>query len=265
MKTPINLSVAIITLNEERNIERCIRSVQPVADEIVVVDSYSTDRTKEICEHLNVTFIEHPFEGYVEQIKYTLTQVTYDYVLTIDADEVVSDQLAAAIQTVKNHWTHDGYTFNRLNNYCGTWIRHSGWYPDRKLRLYDRRKGTWAGLNPHYSFKLQADARAKHLKGDLLHYTYYSVEEHLTQLNKFSSLGAEEYYHRRKKVIPVIHLVIYPCFAFINRYIFRLGFLDGTMGYVVCRSTAQAKYLKYLKLYQLKRYQTLPSTSINDH
>lgn len=170
----VKISVAIITFNEEKNIERCIRSVQEIADEIVVVDSHSTDKTKDICLNLGVNFIENMFEGYVEQIKFTLTQVSYDCVLSIDADEALSDELKDSILDVKRNWTHDGYFFNRLTNYCGRWIRHCGWYPDKKLRLYDKNKGAWQGVNPHYAFKMNENANAQHIRGDLLHYSYHS-------------------------------------------------------------------------------------------
>lgn len=251
--TAIRLSVAIITLNEERNIERCIRSVQPVADEIVVVDSYSTDKTKEICQSLGVRFLENHFVDFVQQKNFAIDRATNEYVLSLDADEALSGELQQAIVRLKNDCHFSAYRFNRLTNYCGQWIRHSGWYPDVKLRLWKRSEGHWTGSVIHESVKLNDPTSVQWIKGDILHYSYYSIEDHITQLNKFSSLSARAYHQNAKKVIPIVHLVIYPPLAFINRFFFQLGFLDGYPGFVICKSAAYAKYLKYLKLYWLKR------------
>ena len=139
-----DISAVIITYNEEKNLERCIESVRDIADEIVIVDSFSTDRTKEICKKYELHFIEHKFEGHIQQKNWAITQAKYPHILSLDADEVLSDRLKESIREVKENWTHDGYYFNRLTNYCGKWIRHCGWYPDRKLRLWDSRKGRWA-------------------------------------------------------------------------------------------------------------------------
>lgn len=249
--TAVKLSVTIITLNEEKNIERCIRSVQGLADEILVIDSYSTDRTQEICEQLGVRFIQHSFEGYVVQKNYALHQATHDCILSLDADEALSPQLYESIRAVKKNWTHDAYQFNRLTNYCGHWIKHCGWYPDAKLRLWNRLKGQWSGISIHESIKLSDNASVQHLKGDLLHYSYYSVADHYTQINKFTSISAQEYYQKGKKTISFLHLVLYPPLTFLSRFIFKLGFLDGYAGFLVCKSTAYTKFLKYVKLHEL--------------
>ncbi|MTI29248.1 glycosyltransferase family 2 protein, partial [Cytophagales bacterium RKSG123] len=143
------ISAVIITYNEEKNIQRCLESLKGVVDEIVVVDSLSTDNTKKICEKFDVHFIENPFEGHIEQKNYAMGCARNDYVLSLDADEALSPKLKESILKVKENWTADFYSFNRLNNYCGQWIRHSGWYPDKKIRLWDRRKGKWGGKNPH--------------------------------------------------------------------------------------------------------------------
>jgi glycosyltransferase involved in cell wall biosynthesis len=165
------LSVVFITFNEEKNIERSLVSVREIADEIVVVDSFSTDATKEICVNYGVRFIEHEFRGYVEQKNFAASQATYDLVLSLDADEVPDAKLIESISSVKSNWQFDGYFMNRLNNYCGTWIRHGTWYPNRKLRLWNRKKGKWAGFNPHDRFELVDGSSTGYLKGDLLHYS----------------------------------------------------------------------------------------------
>lgn len=249
----VQLSVNIITYNEEKNIERCINSVRGLADDILVVDSFSTDHTKEICQRLGVRFVEHPFAGYIEQQSYILTQAIHDYVLVIDADEALSEKLCQSIRAVKENWTHDAYRFNRCNNYYGYWIRHGGLYPDNKLRLWDRRRGKWGGMNPHYSVKLQAGATVKKLEGDLLHYAYPTIEQHIQQINNFTSISSRVYYEKGKRTIPFIHLYVYPTLAFLNHYFVKLGFLDGLPGLIVCKNIAYSKLIKYSKLLLLTR------------
>ena len=246
------ISVAIITLNEENNIERCLKSVSGLADEIVVVDSFSTDRTGEICRQYDVTFIKHAFEGYIEQKNWALQQTKYPFVLSLDADEALSEELKEAIMEVKGNFDHDGYLFNRLTNYCGKWIRHSGWYPDRKLRLVDRRKARWTGINPHDKMEMDPGSRIKHIRGDLLHYSYYSISQHEEQANNFSGISARMLYARGKRS-GILKLLFKPCFKFLRDYFINLGFLDGYYGYVICRISAHATFLKYAKLRQLRR------------
>ena len=163
----VELSAVIITFNEERNIRRCIESVLEVVDEIVVVDSFSTDKTKTICQEYNVRFIEHPFEGYIEQKNWAKSQATHNCILSLDADEALDGRLKESILKIKSDWKY-AYKMNRLTNYCGKWIHHSGWYPDTKLRLFDRREGDWGGINPHDKFIVKNSEKVKHLEGDIL-------------------------------------------------------------------------------------------------
>lgn len=249
----VKISAVIITFNEEKNIARCIESLQGVADEIVIVDSYSTDRTKEICFELGVRFIEHAFAGYVEQKNYAVQQASYDHVLSLDADEAISPELRESILIAKKNWTHDGYKCNRLTNYCGTWIRHCGWYPDTKLRLWDRRKGTWTGFSIHESLTMHSNTTVGYLSGDLLHYSYYTLSQHVAQIDKFTTIMAEEDFQKKKKVSTLLHLVINPTVFFLKRYLLNRGFLDGYMGYIVCKNGAYYKFLKYAKLRELYR------------
>ena len=172
--TPV--SVVVITFNEEKNIARCLDSVKDIADEIVIVDSFSKDRTKEICLSYGAKFIEHKFDGHIEQKNFAITQAKYPHILSLDADEALDEQLKKSILTAKENFILDGYYMNRLTNYCGHWVRHSGWYPDTKLRLWDSRKGHWAGINPHDKYELTSgDSNTGKLNGDILHYSYYSV------------------------------------------------------------------------------------------
>ena len=246
------LSVVIITFNEERNIGRCIGSVLDVADEIIVVDSFSTDKTREICEKQGVKFIEHAFDGHIQQKNFAITQATYPHQLSLDADEALSEDLKAEILKIKNDWKFDGYRMNRLTNYCGKWIHHCGWYPDTKLRLYDSAKGRWSGVNPHDKFEMNPGSKIDFLKGDILHYSYYTVEEHIRQADKFSTIAAKELIGLGKSV-SYFQIIINPVAKFIRNYILRLGFLDGFYGFLICRIAAHETFLKYTKARQIKR------------
>jgi len=249
----IQLSVVIITFNEEKNIARCLDSVKDIADDVVVVDSFSTDKTEEICKTKGARFVQHKFDGHIEQKNWAITQAKFPYVLSLDADEALSDELKSSILVVKNNWIKDGYYMNRLTNYCGKWIHHSGWYPDTKLRLWDSRKGKWGGVNPHDKYEMsEGDKTTGFLKGDILHYSYYSVEEHYKQVEKFSAISANVL-HAQNKSISYPMILLKSGFKFFRNYFLKLGFLDGKYGFVVCKISARETYLKYLKLYRLNR------------
>ena len=167
------LSVVIITFNEEQNIERCLQSIVNIADEIIVLDSFSTDKTEEICKKFNVKFHQHKFDGHIQQKNRALGLAENDYVLSLDADEVPNEILLSEIMRIKANLSSDAYYFNRLTNYCGKWIKHCGWYPDQKLRIWNKNKGEWGGVNPHDKVIMQENTSLEYLKGDLLHYSYY--------------------------------------------------------------------------------------------
>jgi len=248
----VQLSAVIITYNEEKNIRRCLASVQNVVDEIVVVDSFSTDATEEICREFEVTFIKNKFVGHIEQKNWAKDQATFDYILSLDADEALDDKLKQSIISAKSNWQRDAYSMNRLTNYCGKWIFHSGWYPDVKLRLFDRRKGHWGGNNPHDKYIPEREALIGKLKGDILHYSFYTREEHLRQIHKFSTIGAKALFHKGKKS-SYLKLAIKPIARFIKGYFIHQGFLDGQEGFAISRFSAYANYLKYLKLLKLNQ------------
>lgn len=244
------LSVAIITFNEEHNIARCINSVKDIADDIVVVDSLSTDRTKEIALSLGARVIEQKFLGHIEQKNFAITQAKYPFILSLDADEALDEQLVASIKKVKDDKQADGYTMNRLTNYCGKWIRHCGWYPDVKLRLWDSTKGKWTGINPHDRYEMQQDAKIHHLKGDILHYSYYSIADHHKQIEYFTDIAAKALY--KDNVKPgLVKMYVSPFMRFIKNYFFQLGLLDGYYGLVISWLSAGATYKKYMKLQKL--------------
>lgn len=246
------ISAVIITKNEERNIGRCIDSLEGVVDEVVVIDSFSTDRTKEICLEKGVRFIENPFEGHIQQKNYAKNQAKYDYVLSLDADEALDEDLKKSILEVKYNWTKDGYCMNRLTNYCGKWIRYGEWYPDRKLRLWDRRKGNWGGLNPHDKFMMKKNASLGRLKGDILHYSFHSVFQHINQMNYLSEISAKSYFEN-KRASSLFHVIFSPLYAFMRSYVFKLGFLSGYYGFVTASVDAHFTFLKYVKIRELKK------------
>jgi glycosyltransferase involved in cell wall biosynthesis len=246
----IQLSAIIITFNEEEHLEKCLKSLNGIADEIVVVDSFSTDKTLEICKQFDVKIIKQEFLGYKEQKNFALKQAKYDYILSLDGDEALSETLKLSILETKKNWIYDGYYFHRLNNYCGQWIKHSDWYPDRKLRLFKKDSGSWQGLNPHDSYKLNNPKSRGKLKGNLLHWIFSSYSEHNQKIEKFSTIAAQAYYDIGKK--SSIWKIIYrPTWAFFKAYVLRLGFLDGFNGLVICVQTYNVTFLKYIKLREL--------------
>lgn len=246
------LSVVIITYNEMRNIERCIKSVADFADEVVVVDSLSNDGTQEIARNLGAKVIEQPFLGHIAQKNYAKSMASNEWVLSLDADEEVSSVLKASILAALQEPLYDGYKMNRLTNYCGQWIKHSGWYPDQKLRLFKRDRGSWQGVNPHDRFDMVEGARVAKLKGDLLHYSFYSVEEHLKQIDKFSTIAAQAKFENGVRTSPLMPFVK-GLAKFIKAYVIKLGFLDGYFGWLIAVYSAKASYLKYFKLLQLQK------------
>ena len=253
MADSVKISATIITFNEEKKVERCLQSLLGVADEIIVVDSFSSDATEMICAGYPVVFMKRDFEGYIAQKNFAVRQASYDFILSLDADEVLSERLKESILAVKASWGNcDGYAVNRLNNYCGKWIRFCGWYPDRKIRLFDRRKAKWGGEDPHDKVGLPED-RVKRLKGDLLHYAYLTVDEHLTQMHRFAEVAAKAKFKNGKKPVFIIHVVLNPVFKFFRKYFLQLGFLDGYYGFVFCATTSALNFYKYLRLYEYHR------------
>jgi glycosyltransferase involved in cell wall biosynthesis len=244
------ISAVIITYNEEMFIDKCLSSIEGVADEIIVVDSYSTDGTEEICKKYNVRFVKHEFEGYRDQKNFALGLATYENILSLDADEALSDTLRESILKIKDNWDYDGYLFNRRNNFCGKWIRYSQWYPDRQLRLFHSNQGKWGELNLHERFLMSNGATIGRLKGDLLHWPFTSHEDHIEKMYRFSLIGAEEFHKAGKKAnifTPYIHFI----WGFVRSYIINGGFLDGRFGYLICSQYAKSAFIKYKKLRHL--------------
>ncbi len=246
------LSVVIITYNEEKNIARCIESVRPIADEIVVLDSHSTDNTVSIARSMNASVFFAPFTGYASQKNRALDLATHDYVLSLDADEALSEPLRLLIQREKYKFSCDGYTMNRCANYCGQFIRFGTWYPDRKLRLFNRHKAIWGGLDPHDRVIMEGHSKIGHLKGEILHYTYNNISEHDHQNERFSSIAAESRCKAGKKTNR-IKILLNPAWAFFHDYILRLGVLNGKNGWIIACKQAHYTFAKHTKLYGLMK------------
>lgn len=242
----IKISAVIITYNEERNIARCIDSVRAVADEIVVLDSRSTDRTKAICLEKGVRFFEQEFLGYARQKNRALSHASNDIILSLDADEYLSSELTQSILNVKANWVYDGYRVNRLSSLGGTWIKTCGWYPDQKLRLWDRRKGKWEGDAVHERVEMFTEATLGHLKGDLFHRSYDNISQFLLKNQIYSTIHAHvNRYRAHSSVFKILYKTL---FAFFKAYILRAGILDGYKGLVISGSTAHWVFYKYAKL-----------------
>jgi len=246
----ISLSVVIITFNEEKRIGRCIDSVRHLADEIIVVDSHSTDNTRAICLSKEVKFIEHKFEGFTTQKNFATGQASHDYILALDADEYLSPVLAKAIAVVKADWKADGYSMNRLNSYRGKWIKSCGWYPDTKIRLWDRGKGSWGGGLVHELVVMQPGAKVLHLDGDLLHNAYENASQLISKMQQqYADLFAREHAHKKRVTTFKILYVA----AFFKSYILKGGIWDGYEGLIISVSNANGVFYKYAKLLEANR------------
>ena len=247
----MKISAIIITLNEENKIRPCLESLRNIADEIVVVDSLSTDSTKAICEEYGVRFIEQKWLGYSEQKNLANNLASYDWILSIDADEVLSEELKKSILRVKENDIPDNhiFSFNRLNNYCGKWIHHSGLYPDKKIRIWNRNIGKWEGYI-HEIIKFSTDVKEERLSGDLLHYSFNTHEEFEKQMFRFAQMGGESYFLKGKKNAQLFS-IISPIVYFVKHYFIKLGFLDGIAGFKICFVGAKATRHKYKTLQSL--------------
>ena len=249
------LSAVIITRNEEENIGRCLDSLKGVADEIIVLDSFSSDNTVAIATQKGAEVVQSSFSGYIDQKNKALRLTTHIYVLSLDADEVLSEKLVKSIlREKKNNFRHRAYFMNRYNRYCGKFINHGLWYPNRKLRLFDKRIGSWGGLNPHDKIVLKKGTQSHSLRGDIIHYAYDSIEEHIQRNEELSTIAAYSLFESGIKK-HWSKIVLSPLWSFIHGYFFRLGFLDGYYGFIIAKQTASQSFLKYQKLRRLARQQ----------
>lgn len=250
---PVRLSVVIITLNEEAVIERCIRSVEGVADEVLVLDSFSTDRTVQIAESLSARAIRHRFDGYGPQKRRAVEAAQHDWIFSIDADEALSPELRESILKIKKAPDRSAYACKRLTNYCGRWIKHGGWYPDKLVRLWHRDAGTISPDAVHESWQPRnSGVDTGLLSGDLLHYSFPDFAAHLRKLLHYSEAGAQHDAARGKRA-SLLKILFGPPLVFLSTYVFKLGFLDGYEGYLIARASATAAWMKYVRLRELSR------------
>lgn len=250
------LSICVITYNEEGNIRDCLESVR-WAEEIVIVDSGSDDLTVEIAREFTDRVIEREFTGHVEQKNFCLDQASHEWVLCLDADERISPGLREEIESAlaKEAVGADGFTAPRKTFYMGKWIRHGGWYPDCKLRLFRRERGRWGGENPHD--RVMLDGRVAALSGEILHYTYRDLAHHLQTINLFSRISAESKRSRGVRYA-ALRMIVHPAAKFLKSYFFQAGFLDGMAGFLIAVMAAYSVFLKYAKLWEMARAERAP-------
>lgn len=241
------LTSTIITFNEERNIERCIDALTPISDEIIVLDSFSTDQTLEICKRKKVRVEQRKWEGYSNAKNHLNQLASHEYIFSVDADEAPDETLQKEILKIKKRGLKGVYEVNRLTNYCGQWIKHSGWYPDVKTRIFPKSISNWEGAYVHEELVIEENPKPQLLDGHLLHYSYYSQEEHRERADKYSELTAIKMYKKGKRVGP-LKPYISALGRFIAMYIIKRGFLDGKAGFHIARISALSNIYKYQEL-----------------
>lgn len=257
----MRISATIITLNEEKNLRRACESLQEVVDEIVVVDSLSQDRTRQVALEFTPHVYEQPFESYSKQKNFAASKAAHDWILSLDADECLSEELKHSIiqlKTLPNPTDVAAYRFARLANYLGGWIRHSGWYPDYKIRLYDRKRARWKGEFVHES--LLVDGEVKMLPGDLFHFTVNSISDHIVRLNRYTTLAANQSASEGRKV-SLLKCLFAPPLTFLKTYFFQRGFLDGWRGLCIALFAGGYVFLKQAKLWEASSASERPSDS----
>ena len=247
------LSGVIITLNEERNIERCLSSLVGIVDEVIVLDSFSTDHTEKICQQFDfVRFEKRNWEGYSKSKNYANSLATHPYIFSIDADEAVSEELKFALLSEKEKGFSGIYVINRKTNYCGTWIHHSGWYPDLKVRVFPKDNTKWIGEFVHEELEFTSPQKETLLQGDLHHYSYYDYHDHRSRADKYSILTAQKMFAKGKKV-SFLKPYLSALGRFVSMYVIKLGFLDGHAGWKIATISAQSNILKYNELRRLHK------------
>jgi glycosyltransferase involved in cell wall biosynthesis len=250
MSSPEKISAVLIALDEERHIEAALKSVA-WADEVLVVDGGSTDQTIQKCRALGARVVEHPFTSYTDQKNRGLDEASHPWVLSVDADERVTEALADEIGTLaQSGFQAAGYRIPRVSYYLGRFIRSTAWYPDHQLRLFDRRRGRWQGKYVHESVRI--DGRVDELEGEMLHYSYENISDHVERLNHYAGLAALQMQEAGRKG-SLVQALVYPPLVFLKNYIVKAGFTDGSVGLVVSFMNSYYVFLKYLMLWEIER------------
>jgi glycosyltransferase involved in cell wall biosynthesis len=252
----MKISACLITLNEERNLSRCLQSVAPLVDEILIVDSGSTDATLDIAAKFGARVVHQDWLGYVGQKNFALTQAAHSWVLSIDADEEIAPDLAKAIARVKNDSAADtpgapnGYEFSRIVFYRGRWIRHGDWYPDRLVRLFRRTEARFTGGHVHEKLELRGEHPI--LPGHLHHFTYEDASDRADRCARYAALWAQSAREQHRHAYPwsgPVHALA----RLVKGYLFKRGFLDGAIGWDIATGNAKEVWLKYHLLWKLNR------------
>lgn len=252
------ISACIICFNEEDNIRRCLESLKWVKDsggEIVVVDSFSTDHTVKICSQYTDKIFQNKWPGYVNQKNYALSLASNEWVLSLDADEMISTQARdEIIQEWKTNGYEacDGYYFKRHTYYLGKWINHGGWYPDYKLRLFRKSKGRWGGNDPHDRVIMPKSALLKKFQGEILHFTYKNISHQLKTIDRFSEAALESILSQ-KSIITFLNLIFRPPIKFFETFLWKMGILDGLPGFIIAVLSSYYVFIKYAKLWEFKK------------
>ncbi|MCB9026028.1 MAG: glycosyltransferase family 2 protein [Bdellovibrionaceae bacterium] len=253
------ISAVIITKNEELNIERCIQSLIRVVDEIIIVDSYSTDNTPKICQkYPQVRFFQTDWKGFSETKNYGNQLASFEFILSLDADEELSTMLQDEILNIKNQLKeNEAYYINRITNYCGKWIYHSGWLPDYQLRLFPKKDSHWNKAQVHEHIEFTNEMTIKKLSGLLNHYSYYTINEHIDRMKSYTSLGAEKVLAKNENFL-LIKATVNPFLRFFKSYFLKLGILDGAYGFAISIMASFTVFLKYFKAWQSRKYNKTP-------
>jgi glycosyltransferase involved in cell wall biosynthesis len=247
----MKITATVITLNEEHNIAAALESLS-WADEIIVVDSESADRTVEIARRFTDRVFVRPWPGYSAQKNFAASQATNDWIFSLDADERVSEELTGNLERLKRGGDPQasGFEMPRLTFYLGRWIKHSGWYPDYKLRLYNRNRARWRGEFVHES--LEVDGGVEKVSGNILHYTVRDASEHHLRMDRYTTLAAQQAFAQARRA-SLGSMLLSPFAVFLRSYLFKLGFLDGIQGLAIARFAAHYEFLKKLKLWEMRR------------
>lgn len=245
----MKISATIIVFNEAENIAAVCETLD-WADEIIIVDSASTDETVKIAEKYTDKIFQREFRGYKDKHEFADSKTTGDWIFWIDADERVTDKLKISIKSLRQKDESklpDGFKIARKTWYLGHWIKNSGWYPDYQMRLYRKNASFWDGVSPHETARVKGNVEV--LEGELLHYTKKDLSEHHTVLDSYTSLAAE-FLHKNGKVVGKKHLFFNPVAAFLRTYILKKGFRDGIQGLMIAMFTAYGVFLKYAKVWE---------------
>jgi glycosyltransferase involved in cell wall biosynthesis len=246
------ITVCIIACNEAEVLPRCLDSVAWADEIVIVVDGKSHDRTEEVARARAHRVEVRPYEGDIEQKSYCNELASHDWVFIVDPDEVVTDELGRAIEQAVQTATESDAAFevNRLTYYLGRWVRHGDFFPDWKLRLFRRSRASWAGRNPHG--RIEVEGRVTRLSGELEHYSYRDLADHVARIQRFSGVSAKAMFEEGRRA-HLIDLVLRPAARFVRGYFLKAGFRDGRQGFIIAATTGFYVFLKYAKLWELQR------------